>query len=140
MRLGFRALAALLLVFAAPIATAQPAPAPTSTVQVQRLPPVTTAEALRPVFDAQKATDAYLATVKGEARARSDSYFEGGYVLLVVDTVYAIVVAGLLLWLRISAWMRDVAQRITRSRFLQGPIYRSEEGRVGEECRYRGAP
>jgi STE24 endopeptidase len=123
MRLGFGALAALLLVFAAPIATAQPAPAPTSTVQVQRLPPVTTAEAPRPAFDAQKATDAYLATVKGEARARSDSYFEGGYVLLVVDTVYAIVVAGLLLWLRISAWMRDVAQRITRSRFLQVPIY-----------------
>lgn len=103
-------------------AKAAPTPAPTSTVEVQRLPPVPAKAASVP-FDAQKATNAYLSTIKGEARRRSDAYFEGGYWLLLVDTVYTLIVAGLLLWLGISAWMRNVAQSVTRSRFWQVPIY-----------------
>ncbi|HEX3810192.1 MAG TPA: M48 family metallopeptidase [Rhizomicrobium sp.] len=111
---------------ALPVA-AQPAAAPTSPVSVQPLPPAT-APATVPVqpavkFDALKATNAYLATVKGEARAKSDAYFEGGYVLSVVDVIYALAVAGILLWLHISSRMRDFAGRITRSRFWQVPIY-----------------
>ncbi|HEX3653019.1 MAG TPA: M48 family metallopeptidase [Rhizomicrobium sp.] len=102
--------------------TAQPAPAPTAKVQVQPLKPIGSPSPA-PHFDAEKATNAYLATVKGEARKNSDAYFEGGYVLLLVDAVYAIVVAALLLWLRISAGMRNFAQRWTRSRFWQVPIY-----------------
>ncbi len=43
--------------------------------------------------------------------------------LLVADTVYTLVVMGLLLWLKISARMRNIAQNITRSRFWQVPIY-----------------
>lgn len=74
-------------------------------------------------FDPVKATNAYLARVSGAARARSDSYFEGGYVLLLVDAVYAIAVSALLLWAGISAGMRNVAQKFTRSRFWQVPIY-----------------
>ncbi|HTK80549.1 MAG TPA: M48 family metallopeptidase [Rhizomicrobium sp.] len=119
------AMAALAMIFAflALTAMAAPAPAPTSTVQVQSLPPpASTAPATKP-FSAERATNAYLATVKGEARERSDAYFEGGYWLLLVDTAYAVLVAALLLWLRISARMRDTAQRITRSRFWQVPIY-----------------
>jgi STE24 endopeptidase len=103
-------------------AVAQPAPAPTSQVQVQSLTPL---QSIAPAasFDAERATDAYLATVKGEARKNSDSYFEGGYWLLLVDALYAIAVAGLLLWSRISARMREFAQSRTRSRFWQAAIY-----------------
>jgi STE24 endopeptidase len=74
-------------------------------------------------FDPVKATNAYLARVSGEARKRSDSYFEGGYVLIFVDGLYAVALAALLLWTGLSARMRNIAQRFTRSRFLQVPIY-----------------
>jgi STE24 endopeptidase len=76
-----------------------------------------------PPFDAQKATRAYLSRINGTARARSDAYFEGGYVLLFVDAAYAIAVSAILLWTRISAGMRNLAQGWTRSRFLQVLIY-----------------
>ncbi len=82
-----------------------------------------TSPARRCQFRSEKATDAYLAQVSGKARAQSDSYFEGGYVLLFVDALYAVLVSALLLWLRISAAMRNFAQGITRSRFWQVPIY-----------------
>ncbi len=74
-------------------------------------------------FDPDAATKAYLATIKGEARKKSDEYFEGGYVLQAVDFGYALIVAGMLLFGRFSARMRNFATRITRSRFLQVPIY-----------------
>jgi STE24 endopeptidase len=108
--------------FGAESAMAQPAAAPTAKVQVQ---PLNGLGAPSPAaqFDAEKATDAYLATIKGQARKNSDAYFEGGYVLLLVDALYTIAVAALLLWLGVSAWMRGIAERITRSRFWQVPIY-----------------
>jgi len=119
------AIAALAVVFAyfAISAMAAPAPAPTSPVQVQSLPPPISSNSAPATFDAQKATNAYLATIKGEARKKSDAYFEGGYWLLLVDASYTVLIAALLLWLGISARMRDIAQRVTRSRFLQVPIY-----------------
>jgi STE24 endopeptidase len=104
-------------------AFAAPAPAPTSKVDVHTLPPISATKPAPVSFNAEKAVNAYLATVKGEARARSDAYFEGGYALLLVDAVYAVAIAALLLWLRISARMRDFAQSVTRSRFWQVPIY-----------------
>ena len=97
-----------------------PSAAPTQTVAVNPLPMPTAKTAS---FDPDKATQAYLKEVSGKARARSNAYFEGGYVLLLVDTLYALVVAGLLLWLKISARMRNLAQSMTRSRFWQVPIY-----------------
>jgi STE24 endopeptidase len=126
MRIQF-IIAALLALIAMSVgpALAAPDPAPTATVQVQKLPPIGPAAKAAPVsFDANKAVNAYLATVSGEARKRSDSYFEGQAEWLpVVDAIYAILVAALLLWLRISARMRDFAQGVTRSRFWQVPIY-----------------
>ncbi|MBN9569528.1 MAG: hypothetical protein J0H30_00355, partial [Alphaproteobacteria bacterium] len=97
-----------------------PRAAPTATIEVQSLP---VAEEPVPAFDPVKATNAYLAQISGPQRARSDAYYEGGYVLLLVGTAYALIVAGLLLWLRISARMRDFAQAITRIRFWQAAIY-----------------
>src|SRR5438067_1296568 len=96
--------------------------APLAPVTVQTLP-AGGAGARSVTFDPAKATNAYLARVSGEARKRSDSYFEGGYVLIFVDGLYAVAVAALLLWTGISAQMRNLAQRFTRSRFLQAPIY-----------------
>ena len=100
------------------MAQAGPTAAPTSHISVTSLPPAGVAN-----FDPQKAVNAYLARISGKEKARSDAYFEGGYVLSLVDVLYGVVVAGLLLWLRVSARMRDFAIRLTRRRFWQAPIY-----------------
>ncbi|HVZ90789.1 MAG TPA: M48 family metallopeptidase [Rhizomicrobium sp.] len=102
----------------AAVAQTGPAAAPTATVDIHSLPPTATAS-----FDPDKATNAYLAQIKGEARQKSDSYFEGGYWLVLWDALYAIAVSALLLFLRISSRMRKIAEGMTRSRFLQAPIY-----------------
>jgi STE24 endopeptidase len=76
-----------------------------------------------PHFDVQAATDAYMAQLSPQARANSDAYFEGGYWLILWDLLVALVVAWLLLGTRLSARMRDFAERITRLRWLQTAIY-----------------
>ena len=50
-----------------------------------------------PGFDADAATSAYLATLDGAARDRSDSYFEGGYWLILVNALVSLAVAWVLL-------------------------------------------
>jgi STE24 endopeptidase len=121
MRIGLNAIFAIALslfwTFAAQ-AQAVPNRAPTTTIDVHTLPAIGTVN-----FDAEKATNAYLAQVSGDARAKSDAYFEGGYVLLFVDAIYALLISALLLWLRISYGMRRYAEGLTRSRFWQAPIY-----------------
>ena len=67
-----------------------------------------------PHFDATAATNAYLAQIPADKTARSDAYFEGGYWLILWDFLYGLVIALLLLNLRWSARMRDLAERITR--------------------------
>lgn len=114
------ALAVFLLPTGSAFAQRSPSPAPTTAVDIQPLPPPS---AMASNFDPEKATNAYLAKVSGEARAKSDSYFEGGYWLILWDTVYAIAVSAILLFTRISARMRNFAQGVTRSRFWQVPIY-----------------
>ena len=76
-----------------------------------------------PNFDAEKATEAYLKLISPAAKARSDAYFEGGYWLILWDFLYGAVVCLLLLNLKISAKMRDTAERITRFRPLQTFFY-----------------
>lgn len=121
MRFGLgAALAAVVTILTISFAHAQAVPyaAPTTAVSVQPLPTPGVDD-----FNAQKSTDAYLKQVSGKARAQSDAYFEGGYVLLFVDALYTILVSAVLLWLRISVAMRKYAENITRSRFWQAPIY-----------------
>jgi STE24 endopeptidase len=96
-----------------------PHAAPVRQVETGTLAPLNT----KPSFDAEAATNSYLAKVSGAARARSDAYFEGGYWLQAVDLVYGLGVAGLLLWLQISARIRDWAAGITRSRTYQVMLY-----------------
>jgi STE24 endopeptidase len=74
-------------------------------------------------FDAVAATNAYLATVPPERRARSDAYFEGGYWLILWGVLITAAVYALVLGLGWSARMRDVAEGITRIKPLQTFIY-----------------
>jgi STE24 endopeptidase len=64
-----------------------------------------------------------MAMIPPEATARSNAYFEGGYWLILWDFLVASIIALLLLNLRWSAKMRDLAERITRFRWLQDAIY-----------------
>jgi STE24 endopeptidase len=77
-------------------------------------------------FDAEAATDAYLAAIPANARAKSDAYFEGGYWLILWDFLYGVAVYFLVLKLRWSAGMRNLAERITRFKPLQTAIYWTE--------------
>jgi len=74
-------------------------------------------------FNVKAAVDAYLASVPPDARVRSDAYFEGGYWLILWDFLYGAAVAWILLSLRLSARMRDLAERVTRLRPLQTAVY-----------------
>jgi STE24 endopeptidase len=74
-------------------------------------------------FDVNAATDAYLATVTGEARAKSDAYFEGGYWLILWDTLVGIAACLVILFLRLSTGMRRVGERLAPWRWLQTAIY-----------------
>ena len=118
----FAALSLLALLWTGAAAAQQtgPAAAPTSVIDSHALPPIGAPAA---AFDPVAATNAYLARVSGPARERSDAYFEGGYVLILVDALYALAVAAFLLWFKISASIRDFAERQTRSRFWQVPLY-----------------
>jgi len=96
-----------------------PHAAPTSRVQVGALPVMDTT----PAFDAEQATAKYLSKISGTARARSDAYFEGGYWLQLVDLLYALGVAALLLFTPISTRIRDWAEERTHSRNSQVMLY-----------------
>ncbi len=76
-----------------------------------------------PHFDATAATNAYLAQIPADKTARSDAYFEGGYWLILWDFLSGAVVALLLLNLRWSARMRDLAERVTRFKPVHTFVY-----------------
>lgn len=77
-------------------------------------------------FNVEAATDAYMASIPASSKARSDAYFEGGYWLILWDFLYGAVIALLLLNLRWSAAMRNLAERISRFKPLQTFIYWAE--------------
>ena len=74
-------------------------------------------------FDPEAATEAYLATVSAEDRERSDAYSEGGYWLQLIGFLYGLGVAWILLATRLSAWMRDWAEKRTGRGFIGSAIY-----------------
>lgn len=78
-------------------------------------------------FDAEAETRRLLATHTGEARARSDAYFEGGHWVNLWGTLWALAVAWLLLGTRLSARIRTWLEARTRRRWLQNlgyiPVY-----------------
>jgi STE24 endopeptidase len=76
-----------------------------------------------PHFDAAAATNAYLAQIPADKTARSDAYFEGGSWMILWDFLYGVAVALLLLNLRWSARMRDLAERVTRFKPVHTFVY-----------------
>src|SRR6266576_4645376 len=65
-------------------------------------------------FDAAAATQAWLATVPADKRKKSDAYFEGGYWLILWNFLLAAGISIFLLSSRISARLRDFAERTCR--------------------------
>jgi STE24 endopeptidase len=77
-------------------------------------------------FDPVAATNAYLAKVPADKRAKSDAYFEGGYWLILWDFLASSFVFILLLATGWSARMRDWAEHVTRFRPIHTFIYWTE--------------
>ena len=102
-----------------------PATATSTAPVIASIPPVApdATAAVAPKPDALAATRAFMNRLQGEARAKSDAYMEGGYWLLLWDLLYGLVVAWLLLSQRISARIRDFAERGTHRKNLQALIY-----------------
>jgi STE24 endopeptidase len=80
----------------------------------------------QPAFDVEKATRAYLDRIPPEKKAKSDAYFEGGYWLQLWGFLYAAGIALLLLQGRLSARMRDLAERCTRFKPFQTALYAAQ--------------
>ncbi len=85
--------------------------------------PLTTAPVKAGLLDPAAATRAWLETVPAEKRARSDAYFEGRYWLILWNFLLGVAIAIFLLASRLSARLRDFAERITRSKILQPALY-----------------
>ena len=79
-----------------------------------------------PDFDVDSATSAYVNLLTEEQRERSNAYFEGGYWLQLWGFLYGIGVAWLLLGTRLSAKMRDFAERFGRWRWLHTFLYSAQ--------------
>jgi STE24 endopeptidase len=102
----------------ASVLRAQPAIQPT--VDITKVP-----AAAQPSdhFDAEAATEAYMAMMPPAAVARSNAYFEGGYWLILWDFLIGAAISLLLLATGWSARMRDLAERVTRFRWIQNFLY-----------------
>jgi len=74
-------------------------------------------------FNVKAATEAYLASVPADKRARSDAYFEGGYWLILWDFLCGAAILLFLLETGLSARMRDFAERLSSRKPLQTVIY-----------------
>jgi STE24 endopeptidase len=92
---------------------------------------IAAAAATATIFDPETATRAYLATVKGAARVRSDNYFEGGYWLGLWGTLVGVACYWLMLRLGWSARWSGWASRVTSRRWLQPALYSLPFGIVG---------
>jgi len=116
----FRSFALLVLFAVFGLGSAQAQPAIQPSVDITQVPPAAQPSAH---FNAEAATEAYMAMIPPAATTRSNAYFEGGYWLILWDFLYASAICLLLLNLRWSAKMRDLAERVTRFKWLQTAIY-----------------
>ena len=73
--------------------------------------------------DPAAATKAWLDTVPADKRARSDAYFEGGYWLILWEFLLGAAISIFLLQSRISARLRDFAERATRFKTIHVLLY-----------------
>ena len=74
----------------------------------------------KPVSDVEKEVRSYLDRTSPEKKAQSDAYFEGGYWLQLWTFVWGAGIAAVLIQGRLSARMRDLAERLTRFKLQTG--------------------
>ena len=67
-------------------------------------------------FDVTEATRAYLNTLQGAARAKSNAYFEGGYWLILWGALVSILIDGAILRFGLSARFRDMGERVFKGK------------------------
>lgn len=96
-----------------------PVASPTHRVDVGQLPVLDTT----PEFNADAATEQWLARLPEAQRARSDAYTEGGYLIRIVNLIYGLGIAAVLLWFQLSARLRDWVEERTRSRAYQAMLF-----------------
>ena len=89
------------------------------------------AVAAAPPFDAEAATRAYLATLNGAARAKSDAYFEGGYWLPIWGALISILSYWVMLRFGWSAAWSAWSQKVVKWRWLQPALYSLPFGLIG---------
>ncbi len=88
------------------------------------LSPVAWAQAeLSGQFDVASATQAFMDRLDADQRESSDAYFEGGYGLDVIELVYSLVLAWVLLRFRISVRIREKCESHSRFAFIQTATY-----------------
>ena len=85
---------------------------PLAALAVAMLPSAAHAAAQAGGFDVETATRAWLDTLQGPARAKSDAYFEGGYWLIAWGTLVSVLIDGLLLRFGLSAKFRNWGERL----------------------------
>jgi STE24 endopeptidase len=116
-----------LAVFVAALVLLTPAASAKGQAAATAAPPAqtsaTAATATPELFDPMAATNAYLAKLPPDKKAKSDAYFEGGYWLILWDFLASSVVFLLLLVTGLSARMRDLAERITRFKPIHTFLY-----------------
>ena len=105
---------AFALGFVVPTQAQEPSPAPAISAPEPSIAPGT---------DPATATRAWLDTVPPDKRAKSNAYFEGGYWLILWNFLLTAAISILLLSTRLSARMRDFAERCTRFKAVQVTIY-----------------
>jgi STE24 endopeptidase len=74
-------------------------------------------------FDPEAATRAYLDTLQGAAREKSDAYFEGGYWLLLWGALVSVAASWIILRLGWSARWSAWAGRVARRPSLRAGLY-----------------
>ena len=96
-----------------PVQAQESSPAPVTSTKIE----------VAKSFDPVEATKAWLNTVPGNKRAKSDAYFEGGYWLILWNFLVGAAIAIFLLASKWSARLRDFAERATNSKSIQVAIY-----------------
>lgn len=105
------------------IAVAETGQAGNSAVAVDSSGANSPAPRLAMPLDPAAATQAWLDSVPQEKREKSDAYFVGGYWLILWNYLLVASISILLLSSRISARLRDLSERLTKSKTLQVACY-----------------
>src|SRR6202011_265873 len=101
------------VIFLRPVEAQQISASPSSSTMVESKKP----------FDPTEATKAWLNTVPADKRAKSDAYFEGGYWQLLWNFLLGVAIAIFFLASRLSARLRDFAERMTEFKALRVAVY-----------------